>query len=74
MLSSYANSNWGYGQETYKWSFEFPDFDLWALTLTFCMASVLSVLYMIYNKARSLDLANEHSLVVLFISEIDYDK
>ena len=35
--SSYVNSNWSYSPETVKLSFDLCDFDLWPLTLTFCM-------------------------------------
>ena len=35
--SSYVNSNWSYGPKTATLGFDLCDFDLWPLTLTFCM-------------------------------------
>ena len=40
--SPYVNSNWSYGLETAKLSFDLCDLDLWPLTLTFCM-DIISV-------------------------------
>ena len=33
----YVNWNWSYCPETAKLGFDLCDFDLWPLTLTFCM-------------------------------------
>ena len=35
--SSYVKSNWSYSPETVKLGCDLYDFDLWSLTLTFCM-------------------------------------
>ena len=35
--SSYMNSNWSYIPETAKLGYDLCDFDLWPMTLTFCM-------------------------------------